>query len=113
VGCASRMQLAGQFAYISLSNNRLLTIDVSNPGSPTVSSESSFGVESLRAFQVVGSLIYLANSSGLSVWDISTPTSPVRVAQSLDPLDRGARAAGPGPLRFLEIACTLCHRWAD
>jgi hypothetical protein len=86
---ALSMQVAGQFVYVLLPKGLLLIVDVSDPAAPRVFSESHLDDESSGVFQVVGSSLYLGTSTGMSVWDISASTSPVRIAQHLDPIDRG------------------------
>jgi hypothetical protein len=104
------MQASGQFVYLSLQLGPNLIIDVSDPAAPALLPGPVFDPVPVLSFQKVGDLMYVG-SYGLSVWDISTPTAPRKIAQYLDGSDvtavhvSGRRSNQPRCRRQRSFAC--------
>ncbi len=68
-----------QYAYVADRAAGLTVIDVSNPDNPTEKSRSS-GIGFSGFVDVIDTVLYFGNHSlGINMYDITTPSSPVRV----------------------------------
>jgi len=100
--CISGVYAAGNYAYISGPQNKLIIVDVSNPANPV--EKGSIEVPGLSRLVVSGNYAYTgSNENGVSITDISNADAPVNA---------GIYNA-PGPVRdvavsgdMLFVACT-------
>ena len=83
-GSASRVAIAGNYAYVADAYTGLQVIDVSNPGAPVIVGHVTTNYATDVA--VNGSHAYVADyTSGLRVIDISNPASPALVGTADTP----------------------------
>ena len=100
------VDLEGNYAFVSASD-RLLTIDVSDPTSPSVVSSIEVDMGWFEDVEVFGDRLYLADEcgstvGGIRVYDVSDPESPVLI----DGYESGQNTSGMVRLGdFLLVAC--------
>ena len=67
----------GNVLYAGTFDNRLVTLDITNPAQPAILSSSNLGDLPVK-IHVFGNLLLVADSTaGLLIYDVSTPASPV------------------------------------
>lgn len=78
-GSSSDIEVSGNYAYVAnYGVNGIFVIDIKNPSA--MSNVATIGGSTLKHIAIQGSYLYAAGDSGLSVYDISNPLSPVLVA---------------------------------
>jgi hypothetical protein len=89
-GTFRAVAVAGSFAYLvetvvgNPATSDFVVVSLANPAAPAIVGRVKVGASNFADVQVVGSLAYVAiGSGGLSIVDVSSPTSP-RVVGSMD-----------------------------
>lgn len=76
---AMSIQVSGLFAYLASSHDKLIVMDISNPGAPSTAG-SAILPDSARKVTVWGTHAYVTVlNNGLSIVDVSNPSNPVVV----------------------------------
>jgi hypothetical protein len=73
----------GHYAYVASFNYGLLVIDASNPANPTLVGGDN-NVQYASYVAVSGHFLYLTESGGVDIYDLSNSPHPARVAQISD-----------------------------
>ena len=89
------LKAQGRYAFVAAEYNEgLQTVDVGDPRNPVafipIPGSAAWGLE------VSGNRAYLSGSSGLVVWDLSTPSQPVQLGTYLPAEPSGAAAITDG-----------------
>lgn len=78
----ARVALDGDYAYLANGDKGVSIIDISDPASPSEVVVIDTPVRALQA-AISGTLLFIADTEGIQVYDVSTPATPV-FASSID-----------------------------
>ncbi|HSX34997.1 MAG TPA: carbohydrate binding domain-containing protein [Candidatus Saccharimonadales bacterium] len=100
------LAVSGHYAYVSVNSGTMYAIDISNPGSPTVTATTA--VSGIVALTVQGRYMYAStsdSSNNIKVFDLANPASPVLVA-SLAETNSGGFLVADGRYLYTTMGLT-------
>ncbi len=108
---ATALAIAGRYAYLTFANDKLVTIDISNPSLlPIVSTFSAGDFSDFRDVYVQNSYAYVADygSNALLVIDISNPSAPTVSSTRTLGISNGASAVSVSG-RYAYVTAATSH----
>src|SRR3989338_122928 len=82
-GIANDIFVSHQYAYVAASADGLRVIDITDPNNPALVGQEDTDPGTAYSVVVSGNYAYVAYSSGLAIFDVSVPSAPVKIGDTV------------------------------